>query len=139
MVEFDFSSEPAMFVRFVVAEIDGNSGRRQGLFRAARALEDSGALNIQDVRYLEDIRDWFNENLEKPTRLAISSRHHGKSQALSWFKDTSTNHIEKMRDLGNLLDRYGVQVEMIVAKRLGYILYEDAFQVAAFPFSDTPT
>ena len=30
-------------------------------------------------------------------------------------------------------------VEMITAKRVGYIFYEDAFQVAAYPFSDTPT
>jgi len=123
-----------MFVRFVVHEIDGDSGRRQGLFQALRALEDSGALNIQDAKSLDAIRGWFNEHLEKPTRLASSSR-----QALSWFKDTATNHIEKMREFAEIFERYGVPVEMIKARRLGYILYEDEFQVAAFPFSDTPT
>lgn len=128
-----------MFVRFVVREIDSNSGRRQGLFQAVQALEDSGALNVQDAKYLDAICDWFSEHLENPTRLAISSRHHGKAQALSWFKDTSINHIAKMRELAKVLERYGVPVEMIKAKRLGYILYEDEFQVAAFPFSDTPT
>jgi hypothetical protein len=128
-----------MFVRFVVREIDSNSGRRQGLFQAARALERSGSLNAQDAKYLDAIRGWFREHLEKPTRLAISSRHHGKQQALSWFKDTATNHIAKIRELADVLERYGVPVEMIKAKRLGYILYEDEFQVAAYPFSDTPT
>jgi hypothetical protein len=128
-----------VFVRFVVHEIDSNSGRRQGLFQAVRGLEDSGALNIQDAKRLDAIRGWFNEHLEKPTRLAISSRHRGRAQALSWFKDTATNHIAKMRELAKMLERYGVPVEMIKAKRLGYILYEDEFQVAAYPFSDTPT
>jgi len=128
-----------MFVRFVVRDIDNNSGRRQGLFQAARALERSGALNTQDAKYLDAIRGWFGEHLEKPTRLAISSRHHGKQQALSWFKDTATNHIAKIRELANVLERYGVPVEMVKARRLGYILYEDEFQVAAYPFSDTPT
>ena len=44
-----------------------------------------------------------------------------------------------MRELAKVLGRYRVPVEMIRAKRLGYILYEDEFQVAAFPFNDTPT
>ena len=126
-----------MFV--IVHEIDSTSGRRQGLFQAVQALEDSGALNSQDAEHLDAICGWFSEHLEEPARLAISSRHHGRAQALSWFKDTATNHIAKMRELANMLDRYGMPVEMIKAKRLGYILYEDEFQVAAFPFSDTPT
>jgi hypothetical protein len=128
-----------MFVRFVVREIDSNSGRRQGLFQAARALEHSGALNAQDVKYLDAIRAWFRDHLEKPTRLAISSRHHRKQQALSWFKDDATNHIVKIRELADILERYNMPVEMIKAKRLGDILYGDEFQVAAYPFSDTPT
>jgi hypothetical protein len=44
-----------------------------------------------------------------------------------------------MREFQEVLERYGVTVQMIRAKRLGYVLYEDEFQVAAYPFSDTPT
>jgi hypothetical protein len=128
-----------MFVRFVVREIDARSERRQGLFQAVQTLERSGALNIQDVSYLATVRAWFNQHLDKPTRLAISSRHHGKQQALSWFKDTATKHIAKMRELAEMLERYGVSVEMIKAKRLGYVLYEDEYQIAAYPFNETPT
>lgn len=128
-----------MFVRFVVNEIDRDSGRRQGLFQAMRSLQDSGVLSIQDVELVDAIRRWFSEHLKKPRRLAISSRHHGKAQALSWFKDTATNHIAKMREFAKVLERHGMTVEMIKAKRLGYILYEDEFQVAAYPFGDTPT
>jgi hypothetical protein len=128
-----------MFVRFVINDIDSNSGRRQGLFQAAKALRESGVLTDPDHEKLEAIRSWFNENLESPTRLALSLRPHSKAQAISWFRDTATIHIAKMRELQEVLERYGLTVKMIKAMRLGYVLYEDQYQVAAYPFSDTPT
>ena len=128
-----------MYVRFVVAKIDRNSGRRQGLFQAAKALRESGRLKDADDDHLTRIREWFNDHLERPSRLSISTRHHGKEQALSWFRDSASEHIAKMREFQEVLEHYGIAVEMIKAKRLGYILYEDEFQVAAYPFSDTPT
>ena len=128
-----------MFVRFVIDDIDDTSGRRQGLFQAAVALLDSGVMSDADTDHLEVIGAWFNEHLEKPARLSLSARANRKAQALSWFKDSATNHIAKMRDMQTLLERYGFDVKMIKARRLGYVLYEDAFQVAAYPFSDTPT
>lgn len=128
-----------MFVRFVVKNLDPRSGRRQGLFGAAKALIKSGVLSAADDDHLERVWGWFNEHLEKPARLAVTSRPHGKAQAISWFRDTAFEHIAKMREFQSVLERYGVHVEMIRAKRVGYILYEDEFQVAAYPFSDTPT
>ena len=71
--------------------------------------------------------------------MAVSSRPHAKTQAISWFRDTATQHIAQMREFQTVLERHGLVVEMIKAKRLGYILYEDEFQVCAYPFSDTPT
>ena len=38
-----------------------------------------------------------------------------------------------------LKERYGIEVEIITTTRPGYIVYEDRFQVAAYPFADTPT
>ncbi|MFZ1990752.1 MAG: hypothetical protein WAW96_13405 [Alphaproteobacteria bacterium] len=128
-----------MFIRFIVHEIDSDSGRRQGLFQAAKALRESGRLAADDDTCLMDIREWFNENLERPERLAFSSRPNARATALSWFKDTATEHIAKMREMQGVLEKYGITVEMITARRLGYILYEDEYQIAAYPFSDTPT
>lgn len=122
-----------MFVRFVVEDIDSGSGRRQGLFQAAKALRESGVLSDQDYERLEAIRDWFNEHLERTAQLAISSRPHAKAQAISWFRDTAKTHIAKMREFQDVLGRYGLTVKMIKARRLGYVLYED------HPFSDTPS
>lgn len=128
-----------MFVRFVIKRIDSDSGRRQGLFQAAKSLRDSGVLTAADHERLEALRNWFNENLERPARLSVSSRPHSKAQAISWYRDTATRHIAKMREFQEVLERYGLEVQMIRAKRLGYVLYEDDFQVAAYPFKDTPT
>ena len=128
-----------MFVRFVTKQIDRGSGRREGLFKAAAALRDSGLLGGTDDDHLESIWHWFNKNLDKPERFALSPRPHSKAQAISWFRDTATEHIAKMREFQEVLERYGIRVEVIKAKRLGYILYEDEFQVTAYPFNDTPT
>jgi hypothetical protein len=129
----------SMFIRFVITDLDPSSGRRQGLFQAARVLRESGKLNADDEERLVRMRGWFNENLERPTCLAISTRAHGREQALSWFKDSAKAHIAKMRELQELLERHGVRVQMITARRLGYVLYEDEFQIAAYSFNDTPT
>ncbi len=125
-----------MFVRFVVEDIDGRSGRRRGLFQAAKALRESGVLSDPDHEELEAIRSWFNEHLERPERLAVSPRPHAKAQAISWFRDTATTHIAKMREFQDVLERYGLAVQMIKAERLGYILYEDQHQVWPAPGLD---
>jgi hypothetical protein len=128
-----------VFIRFIVTKVDRDSGRRQGLFQAAEALEQSAALSGVDREQLETIGNWFDKHLKRPARLAVSSRPHSKAQAISWYRDTATAHIAKMRELQEVLKRNGLTVEMIKAKRLGYVLYEDEFQIAAYPFNDTPT
>jgi hypothetical protein len=44
-----------------------------------------------------------------------------------------------MRDMQAILERYDMPVEMITTRWLGYVLYEDKFQVVAYPFGDTDT
>lgn len=103
------------------------------------ALERSGTLSESDRKKLDEIYKWFKTHLKVPTRLSVSSRPHSQAQAISWFKDTATEHIAKMRETQKVLERYGVAVHMVKARRLGYVLYEDEFQAAAYPFKDTRT
>ena len=44
-----------------------------------------------------------------------------------------------MREMQQVLEHYDLIVDMITAKRLGYVVYYDEFQVTAYPFRDTPT
>ncbi|MFY7916503.1 MAG: hypothetical protein ACOVPA_17750, partial [Rubrivivax sp.] len=55
----------------------------------------------------------------------------------SWFKDTAAEHIRQMRLLADILERHGIQVDMLRTRRPGYVVYEDDHQVAAEPYSDT--
>ncbi len=128
-----------MFVRFVVKHLDPNSGRRQGLFQAAKQLRESDDLSAEDLDSLDEIRGWFNTHLERPSRLSISSRPNKKAQAIGWFKGTARRHIRKMREFQRILESHGVAVEMIKTRRPGYVVYEDRFQIAAYPFRDTQT
>ena len=127
-----------MFIRFVVSELDPDSGRRQGLFQAAERLSESGDLEPGDHDQLERLGAWFDENLKRPLRLAMSSRPHRKAQAISWFKDNARAHIAKMRELEEVLGRYGAAVQLIKTRRVGYVVYQDQFQIVACPFGDTP-
>jgi hypothetical protein len=127
-----------MFIRFVVGELDPISGRRQGLFQAAKRLKGADDLEAGDRDRLERLSAWFYENLQRPLRLAMSPRPHRKAQAICWFKDSATAHIAKMRELEDVLGRYGAAVQLIKTRRVGYVVYEDQFQVVACPFGDTP-
>ncbi|KRC19405.1 MULTISPECIES: hypothetical protein [unclassified Acidovorax] len=128
-----------MFTRFVVHKNDDDSGRRQGLFQALADLESEGRLqgHHQDI-YME-LRDWFRHHLKQPSSFARAARPHAKKVALSWFKDSAVEHIRQMRRMSALLAEHDVPVDVLKTKRPGYIVYEDEHQVAAEPFSDTPT
>ena len=128
-----------MLMRFVIRSLDSRSGRRQGLFQAAGDLRDSGQLVAADAHELELVRDWFDRHLETPSQLSISKRPHGKAQAISWFKPSAHDHIDHMRMMQRILESYGIAVEIIKTDRPGYVVYEDEFQVAAYPFADTLT
>lgn len=52
-----------MFLRFVVAVNDPNSGRRQGLFHAISDLQYAGRLTLEEEDLYSDLRHWFNEHL----------------------------------------------------------------------------
>ena len=128
-----------VFIRFVIDDRDRGSGRRQGLFCAAGILQVSPALAPGAHDRLESIFAWFGANLKRPERLAMSRRPHRKPQALSWFRDTATTHLAKMREFQDVLEGCGQQVHVIWTRRVGYVVYQDEFQVAACPFRDTPT
>ena len=128
-----------MFLRFVVAELDDESHRELGVFHAARGLHDKQLLSDEEEEILGEIRDWFNQNLEKPTRFTTAKPpyYRKRQNGISWFKDSAREHIVKMREMAAVLKRHDVPVRMIKASRPGYIVYEDDFQIVAVPFADS--
>lgn len=126
-----------MYIRFVILRKDDDSHRCLGVYQAADELIDSGVLTDQELRWLKDQQRWFNKRLDVPSRFSRSTRPGAHNNAISWFKDTAGEYIEKMRELVKFLEQHGLRTKMLQTDRPGYIVYEDEHQIAAVPFKDT--
>jgi hypothetical protein len=126
-----------MFIRFVIQDKDTDSVRRQGLFQALSDLEDAGALYTHEQNLYDEVYAWFQQNLPVPRSFARSSKPHAKKVAISWFKDTATEHIRRMRELAHILEAHDRKVSVVTTERPGYVVYEDDYQIAAEPFRET--
>ncbi|HLW97511.1 MAG TPA: hypothetical protein VKR82_02615 [Candidatus Acidoferrales bacterium] len=126
-----------MYLRFVVSEIHEDSGRELGVFHAVGYLRDEGKLFDYEVEHHDEIRQWFNENLEKPTRFTAAKPPYYRRQnkAISWFKDTACEHLSRIRDLVAILENHGISVQVLKTDKVGYVVYEDEYQIVAEPFS----
>jgi hypothetical protein len=127
-----------MYIRFITGEIHDNTSREVGVFQAAYGLRRRGHLLDYEEARLNELLDWFNANLPKPTRLTTSKPPYYRKQnrAISWFKDSATEHISKLREIVSILSQHEIHSEMIQTDRPGYVVYEDEYQIAAQPFSD---
>src|SRR5580693_3710665 len=127
-----------MYLRFVVADVHENSVRELGVFHAIGRLRDDEKLDAHEKVLHDSIVQWFDEHLEKPTRFTASKPpyYRKKNVAISWFKDTAHEHVTRVRELVVILEHHGISVRMLKANRVGYIVYEDEFQIVAQPFSD---
>lgn len=130
-----------MFIRFVVDEKDEESLVPVGVFHALGRLENIGVLHEVESVLAKQHYQWFKDNLKTPTKFTRSKSkapYRKKRKAISWFKDTASEHLRRLRDINAILEQHDVRVRMITTDRPGYIVYEDDFQVAAEPFADTP-
>ena len=127
-----------MYLRFVVAEIDRDSERALGVFHAVWNLRDAGMLYSYEQDQHDRVRGWFNRYLEIPRRFTAAKApfYRKQSRALCWFKDTAVVHIAQIRELVAILENHSVFVRLLKARRVGYVVYEDEYQIAAEPFAD---
>ncbi len=129
-----------MYLRFVYAKpVDGMTSR-EGFFQAAGELAADPLADPLVVAKVDELRHWFANHLDLPKRFS-SSRSKGyyrrKTKGLSWFKPSATEHIAKAFELKSLLDESGFTIEVIKEDRVGYVVFEDEYQVVAEPFADT--
>jgi len=116
-----------MYLRFVTTRIDKDSHKPQGVFAASYALLDSTDLTREQWEQLRGMIIWFNANLPTPPKKFDSRR------AIFWFKSSAEQNIRKVWELVHMLREHGHDVEVHKCRRLGNIVWEDDFQVAAFP------
>ena len=126
-----------MYVRFVVDKHDEVSGRSMGIFMAMDELLENGSLYEYEKELEDELYKWFKKNLKVPKAQSSKSNYHSKPMAISWFKDTANEHIDKMRQYAEILEAHQISVTQIVTERPGNVVYEDKQQIAAIPFNDT--
>jgi hypothetical protein len=96
------------------------------VFQAVWNLRDAGKLHSHEEEHHDSIRWWFHDNLERPTRFTASKPLfcRKKSRAISWFRDSATEYLSRVRELVAILETHGVPVRMLKAQRVGYVVYE---------------
>ena len=129
-----------MFLRFVLPQINPDTGVKDGVFDAAYELRDRGQLPEHEEQELRRLLCWFGDNLNEPTRFNRTTSkgyYRRATKGISWFKPTAVEQIANMHRLIAILEENGHQVAMIKVRNPGYIVYEDEYQVVAELFSDT--
>lgn len=130
------------FLRFVLSTRHPESGVERGLFSVAYALRDHPDVAPDDRDALSENLVWFETHLPTPKRFNRStSKGHDRrnTKGIAWFRDSATECITRMHHLKRVLESNGHPVTMIRETRVGYVVYEDALQVVAEPFSETHT
>jgi hypothetical protein len=128
-----------MYLRFVVTHIDEDSERMVGVFHAVWDLRVRGLLYPDEEDQHDALRHWFSWWLRRPTRFTVAKPPYWrkKNKAICWFRDSAETHIWQIWGMVAILQDHGVPVHMLKAKRVGYVVYEDEYQVAAVPFAET--
>jgi hypothetical protein len=130
------------YVRFILARRHADSGVEDGTFTLAYELRDSPDIEKADRDVLAETLAWFEKNLKIPDRFNRTKSkgfYRRKTRGIAWFKDTATEHLARMHQIKGVLEDYGHSVLMLSETRIGYMIYEDAIQIVAEPFSDTQT
>jgi hypothetical protein len=125
-------------IRFVTEWRHEPYGHRTGVFRAAYRLWRGSTLPEAERSELRVLLDWFNGNLAKPDRLAMSRRAHGPETALSWIRACANQHVVRLRRMAIIVGEAGIAIDELHTTRPGYVVYRDAYQLVALPFADTP-
>jgi len=122
-----------MYLRFIVEFTNEWNERKTGVFQALGHLIRLEETYEYDRQRLHEIREWFNQELERPKRFNKHSNKNKQNVAISWFKDTAFLHLEKMYDLVPIFENYNLQIEVIKKERPGYKVFEDKYQIVTIP------
>jgi hypothetical protein len=125
-----------MYLRFVIAKKDQESTRALGIFHAFIDLRDDGRLYSYEVEQHDTIRRWFNAHLPVPTPFHISN-YRRPYRAICWFRDSADEHLKWAWWMAVFLENHHVPVRLLKTDRVGYVVYQDEFQVAAEPYAET--
>jgi len=130
------------FIRFVLNTPHPDTGVADGVFGLAyKLLKGAGLENVERGQLREAV-EWFEQNLPTPDRFNRSKSkgyYRRATRGIHWFRDSATECLTRMHQIKDVLESHGHPVTIIRESRIGYLVYEDQFQVVAEPFADTHT
>jgi hypothetical protein len=130
ILERDNPLEKREYVRFVIGREDEDSHSEQGVFQAVAQALEWQQVTDSDAEQLNSLQAWFSENLDKPTSFGRDKLRLG----ICWFKTGATEHISRIWQRVQVLERNGIYVKKIRTDKPGYLIYEDEWQLVAEPF-----
>lgn len=116
-----------MYLRIVVGLESDSPRKLVGLFTEVTHLKNNNILFDYEVDLANQIFDFYNENLPCPP----FQNSKWSIKAVSWFKDSATEFINKMWDLAAILEQNGLHIRILKTDKPGMILYEDEYQIVA--------
>jgi hypothetical protein len=122
--------EKSEYVRFVIGRTDEDSHVEQGIFQAAALALEWQQITGSDADALNELCDWFGDNLNKPTSFGRDRLRLG----ICWFKTGAAEQISRVWEMVRILERNGIYVKKIRTDKPGYVIYEDEWQLVAEPF-----
>ncbi|MEM7625144.1 MAG: hypothetical protein AAF333_05895 [Planctomycetota bacterium] len=120
------------YVRFVIGQRDEHSHVSQGVFQAAITLRESNQLTQYEDDQLHDDLSWLGMHLKTPSVLVYT----GTERAICWFHPRAKKPITRVRSVARLLNEHGYYVRMLTTDRPGTVIYEDGWQIVAYPHRD---
>jgi hypothetical protein len=134
---------PVEFVRFVVPTwIHRESQAPIGVIGAAYELLRQDATSHELRMELEHWIEWFEENLPVPDRFNRTKSkgwYRRETRGIAWLRTSAADHLAAMADLAACIAKCGHATAEVRSERVGYVIYQDEFQLIAEAFRDTPT
>jgi hypothetical protein len=119
------------YTKFVALLLEDDD-HETGFITVAHHLRDEGILEEEMHNELAENLQWIEENL--PKRPDFPQDQDDLSSPMSWLKESSINHLQKMRNIQRILEENDILVEIFEVDTPGKIIYEDDWQVVALPF-----
>src|SRR5437868_13536926 len=106
-----------MYLRFIVV---APQARPFGLFRSEYHPRYDETLPDWLRAPIEDLYDWFNQNLAVPRRFSASRRRRIYA-GVCWFRPEAREHIVRARELASLIAEAGRPTAVLKTRRPGQI------------------
>jgi hypothetical protein len=122
-------SEQPRYVRYQ-AVIPNRRGTYPGIFALANGLAASGKLSEEDRAAWRRANDRADCAYTDPATVDASVYDREiNPTAQSWFKSTATHLLANLRFYEDLLQRYGIECQILTSDNPGIPLYEDDVQI----------